>query len=388
MNNNKFQTGKVGLVSFSHFLHDVYPAFFAPMLPLLIDKLGITYAMGGFLVLLIRFPSILNPLFGLIADKRNLKITLALMPALTSSAIVCLPFAKSYLALCALMLFAGFSSALYHVPAPVIIRRMSGERVGAGMSFFMFGGELARTAGPLAVISAISLFGFENIWFAAFGGYALSAALLYKLKDLPDSRTNGNSKALNGLKETWRRLRKLYLTIAGLVFCKSFLILSLTTFLPAFMTMKGFGLWLAGSALSLLELSGAAGTMTSGTLSDKIGRKRMLGIITVAAPCVLLAFLFSDGWVQYALLFILGFLSFSESPVFMALVQDYESEFPASANSIYMTFNFVIGSLAALAIGYLSDWFGLENAFFVCAGIAFTGIVFVQFLPSNKEINH
>lgn len=384
-NKSDFKTGKVGLVAFSHFLHDVYPAFFAPMLPLLIEKLGITYAMGGFLVLLIRFPSILNPIFGALADKYNLKITIALMPALTAAAMVCVPLAPSYILVCALMLFAGFSSALYHVPAPVVIRRLSGVRIGAGMSYFMFAGELARTAGPMIVITAISLVGFENVWITAFAGFALSAALLFKLKDLPDIKSNGHVKPWVGVAKTWQRNKKLFATIAGLVLCKSFIVLALTSFLPAFMTTKGFGLWLAGSALSILELSGAAGSMTSGTLSDKIGRKRMLTFITAAAPVVLLGFLFSAGWMQYALLFVLGFLSFSESPVFMALVQDHEHEFPASANSIYMTLNFVIGSIAALMIGYMGDWFGLDKAFFVCAGIAFIGIVLVQFLPPDKK---
>ena len=47
--NGKFQTGGVLLISTAHLVHDTFSSFLAPLLPLLIEKLGISYAMAGML---------------------------------------------------------------------------------------------------------------------------------------------------------------------------------------------------------------------------------------------------------------------------------------------------------------------------------------------------
>ena len=41
---NKFQQGNVILISFAHFVHDVYSSFLAPILPLLIEKFNSSLA--------------------------------------------------------------------------------------------------------------------------------------------------------------------------------------------------------------------------------------------------------------------------------------------------------------------------------------------------------
>lgn len=63
-----------------------------------------------------------------------------------------------------LLLVTGISTAFWHVPMPVVIARVSGRRVGQGMSFFMLGGELARSVGPVIAVGAVSLWGLEGMW--------------------------------------------------------------------------------------------------------------------------------------------------------------------------------------------------------------------------------
>jgi len=47
-----------------------------------------------------------------------------------------------------LLFIAGASVSLFHVPSPVMIKTVSGDQIGTGMSFYMVGGVLARTLGP------------------------------------------------------------------------------------------------------------------------------------------------------------------------------------------------------------------------------------------------
>ena len=56
-------------MSAAHFVHDCYTAFLAPALPLIIDKLGISYGMTGLLAVIQRIPSLVNPLIGIVAER-------------------------------------------------------------------------------------------------------------------------------------------------------------------------------------------------------------------------------------------------------------------------------------------------------------------------------
>jgi hypothetical protein len=68
-----FRIGNVITITSSHFLNDLYSAFLAPILPLLIEKLSLSYTQAGSLTAFMQFPSLLNPLIGYLDDKINLR---------------------------------------------------------------------------------------------------------------------------------------------------------------------------------------------------------------------------------------------------------------------------------------------------------------------------
>ncbi len=53
-----FQTEQVVTIAGGHFIHDVYSAFLAPLLPLIIDKLSLTLTMAGSLSAFMQIPAI------------------------------------------------------------------------------------------------------------------------------------------------------------------------------------------------------------------------------------------------------------------------------------------------------------------------------------------
>ena len=98
-----------------------------------------------------------------------------------------------------------------------------------------------------------------------------------------------------------------FILMVGLTFFRSIMRAALTTFLPTYMTLKGETLWTGGVFLSVLELSGAAGTLFWGYYSDKIGRRKALLIIVYAAPVLMFLFSVIDGWASLPVLAVLGF---------------------------------------------------------------------------------
>ena len=66
------------------------------------------------------------------------------------------------------------------------------------------------------------------------------------------------------------------LLLAGLVAARSMMMMSITIFLPLFLTEEGSSIWLAGAALSIVEAAGIAGAFAGGWISDHVGRKAVL----------------------------------------------------------------------------------------------------------------
>ena len=95
-------------------------------------------------------PALLNPYVGAMADRISVRYFIILAPAMTAVPMSLIGLAPSYAILMILLFIAGISVSLFHVPAPVMVAKLSGDHKGRGMSFFMTGGELARTVGPLS----------------------------------------------------------------------------------------------------------------------------------------------------------------------------------------------------------------------------------------------
>ncbi len=383
-----FRTAEIILLSFTHFVHDIYTSFLSPLLPLIIEKLSLSLAQAGGLSAVMQLPALLNPLIGMAADRVSLRLFVILAPTLTAVPMSLIGVAPSYGVLVVLLLIAGVSTALFHVPAPVIIARMSGNRTGAGMSFFMTGGELARTLGPVAAVSAVALWGLEGFYPVMLAGIAASCMLLWKFRQVDlDFHQEGSDASLF---ETFRKTRHLFIPLALILLARSFMHGAMTAFLPTFIKEQSGSLWLGGAGLALFEAAGVAGVLAAGWLSDIIGRRRMLAISLLAAPVGVLAFVMSAGvngsagadMAVVASLVITGFSLLSTTPVMLAMVQEHASESPAAANGIYMMLAFVARSSVVVLIGIAGDFLGLRSVYFLSAAAGATAILFVKMLPS------
>jgi FSR family fosmidomycin resistance protein-like MFS transporter len=214
------------------------------------------------------------------------------------------------------------------------------------------------------------------------GGIAVSVALFFRLRDGHPPVDSAAERL--PWRELLHNMRPLLLPLAGIMFLRAFLVAALNLYLPVFLSERGASLWLAGSALTLLEAAGVAGALAGGTISDRIGRRLTLGLSLAATPLLTFVFLGTSGWVQIPLLLLLGLTGLSVTPVIMALVQE---SFPANralANSMYMMLSFVIRSLAIVSLGVLGDSVGLGAGYAISAGLALLGLPLVRFLPRRR----
>ena len=377
----EFRAGGVVLISLCHFIHDVYSSFLSPLLPLLIEKLSLSLTRAGLLSTVMQLPALLNPMIGMWADRISVRWFIILAPSMTAVPMCLLGVAPNYAVLLFLLFMAGISVALFHVPAPVMVAKLSGAYKGRGMSFFMVGGEFARTVGPMAAVAAVSLMGLEGMYPIMLFGPASSAWLYLKFKDVPIHREGAGSISL---KETWGQIKGIMLPLAAILCARGFMHASIVTFLPTYITEQTGGLWLAGISMTLVEGAGVAGVITAGPLSDRLGRRNVLLICLISAPLLLLAFIWLDGWLRFAALILTGFTLLSTTPVMLAMVQEHSTTSPAAANGIFMMTSFTARSTVVVAVGYIADLIGLQNTYLVAALLGIAGIPFIIMLP-HKE---
>lgn len=155
MKQSNYKSGRVLFLSAAHFFHDMYSAFLSPVLPVLIEKHGLSLKMAGILTPAFRSPSLVQPFIAFTADRGRIQWMFPLTIFLTSllmSLLVVFPHYSDVVVLC---FFAGTSAAFFHAIAVSEMGNASGNRVGTGMSLFMTGGELARSLGPLYIVTML-----------------------------------------------------------------------------------------------------------------------------------------------------------------------------------------------------------------------------------------
>ncbi len=362
-----FQTGKVLLISIAHMVHDIYSSFLAPLLPLLIEKLGLTYGMAGSLSMFQRLPSLLNPVVGAMAERMSVRYFIIVTPGLTAVVMSLLGPAPHYFVLVFLLLVMGLSATLFHVPSPVMVKRVAGSQTGKGMSFYMLGGELARTIGPLVILGAVSLWGLEGSWRVMPFGIAASVVLYFQFHRIRISDRFKASKEGLRIRQTFREHQRFLVLMGGVLFFQSLLKSALTAFLPTLMTTEGESLWMAGGYLSALQLAGAIGTFIAGGISDRLGRTPTMLVAFALSPLLLWLFLALEGIAAIVVLMLLGVTLFASNPVMLAFVQDQESERPVFLNGVYMGVSFLLGAVGVQLVGIFGDVFGLRETFSLTA---------------------
>jgi FSR family fosmidomycin resistance protein-like MFS transporter len=372
--NGTFQTSRVLLLSMCHFIHDIYSSFLAPLLPFIIEKFSLSLTQAGLLSTVMQLPALLNPFIGKLADRVSVRYFIILAPMLTAIPMSLLGLAPHYGVLMILLFFTGISVSLFHVPAPVMVYRVAGSKTGKGMSFYMTGGELARTLGPISIIAVVSVLGFEGYYPVMFFGILASLVMFIKFKDIPLAVKHRETPSI---RRTCREMKGLLGPLSAIVLFRGFMHASMSTFLPLYIIQKTNDIWLAGISLSVFEAAGVAGIMAVGTLSDRFGRKRMLLFCLVVAPISLLLFINSSGWLQFPLLILTGFSLLSTTPVMLAMVQEFSEDGSSAANGVFMMISFLARSAVVVLVGFVADQIGLEKTYILCAALGFMGIPFV-----------
>ena len=382
---DEFQANRIILISGGHFVHDTFTAFIAPLLPILIDKLGLSLLLAGSLSVFTQMPSLLSPLIGYLAEHFSVRYLVIFAPAVTATLATLIGFMPSYGTVALLLFTAGLSVMAFHAPAPAMIAHISGGKVGRGMSFFMAGGQLGRTLGPLLVGFGVAQWGIEGLWRLMFFGWLATLILYFRLRDISARRDQRKSIS----KPLLKRFVRVFAPLFGVMAFRNMLTSTLMVFMVVYLVdIRGFELLLATGALAIYELAGVVGALAGGTLSDRFGRRKMVALAAIFSAVFMLVFVHVDGPLLIPVLLGLGASTLSVTPVFHALVQDQLPDNRATASGVYILYEYGVRASNILIAGILGDALGLQMAFVVVALITLISLPLIMALPAAPAVRH
>ncbi|HEY7727484.1 MAG TPA: MFS transporter [Candidatus Eisenbacteria bacterium] len=374
-------TPRLGLLTVGHLTIDSYSSFFSPLLPLLVQKLHLSLTLVGTLVALASVTSSFSqPVFGLLSDRLRRPWFVAFGPLLAAVFMSGLGLAPSYPALVALLLLAGVGVAAFHPQAAVLASSVSPRR-NLAMAFFVTGGTLGFSLGPMFAVGVVEAFGLERTWLAAIPGLLVAGLLLaWFARVTPRPRHEAQRPPLRALRPVLRPLSLLYFATVS----RSAVSYGFMTFLPLYLHARGFGLPQTGAMLSLYLLLGALGGFVGGWLSDRVGGHRVIVSSFVGAAPLYLAFLHLPDAVGIPCLILGSFVLQSSLPVNVVLGQELSPQHSSTISSLLMGAAWGVGALIIGPVGALADRSGLHAALTTLAGMLLVGLACAVLLPGVR----
>ena len=358
------------LLSAGHLCTDLSGGALPALLPFLVLYYDLDYAAVGGLMFASSFlSSVIQPIFGYLADKLSQSWFLVAGVFLSGACFALTGFVSDYWAIFTVVALMGVGGSMFHPEAARLVHAVSGRNEGKAMGIFSVGGNGGFGIGPLLVVGAVISFGMPGM--VVFAVIAVMLSLLLK-RALPSlrravqdvspatqSRETVRDGAIAG-KNDWRQFSKLTIVI---IF-RAIAVSSLFSFLPLFCIHILGASEAAGSlVLSVLSLSGIVMTLWGGSLADRYGCVWTLRLCCILfVPLMIFITISTQIWIVYALLLPLSFCVSGAYSAYVVLGQRYLARSIGFASGVTMGLAFSIGGMLVPVLGWVADMYGLLAA--------------------------
>src|SRR5690625_1116196 len=194
--------------------------------PILRDAFALDYVQIGFITLTFQVAgSLLQPVVGLVADRRPMPYSPVVGMMFTLSGLVSLALVQSYGGILLSVASIGIGSSIFHPEATRMARYAAGGKQGLAQGIFQVGGQAGGALGPVLAALIVVPFGQSSLaWFAVA---ALLAMLLLawigsKQREISaafDAMRARASKTAGEVDRKSTRLNSSHVAISYAVFC-------------------------------------------------------------------------------------------------------------------------------------------------------------------------
>ena len=367
-------------LSATHMVNDIFGNIYAPLLPLLIPRLGLSLAAAGTIAMAIHLSGSISQLFfGPLADRWRPRVLVIAGPIAAVALMSFAPLATTPLMLGAVLVAGNLGSAAFHPTAAAIVNRVGGDRRGLAMSVHVTGGAMGNAIAPLIFAPYAQRFGVVWTPLLALPALALLARILRGIPEVRLAQSRG-PQGLAALKPYAMPLTLLWLVVV----IRTLVALGFATFLPVFMTRQGMSISQAGTVVAAYLVTGSIGGLAGGPMADRFGPRRVISYSLFAAvPLLALAPMMSGPW-SLIVLAAGGFFLGSTLPVNITYAHMIAPVATGTVSSLMMGVAWGTGGLAVPLIGLLGDSIGLGPTLQIVGLIPALGGLLTLALPRGR----
>ena len=371
-------------ISFSHMLNDTIQALLPSIYPLLKESYALSFTQLGLITFTFQLTaSLLQPVVGMITDKRPMPYSLPVGMGMTLIGLVSLANAASFHSILISAALVGGGSAVFHPEASRIAHMAAGKRRGFAQSLFQVGGNAGSAIGPLLAAWIIVPHGQKSL--VLFSGIALLGVLVlwqigrWQSNNMHRVQRKAKASGAGTASPVSRNRVVVALTVlVVLVFSKYVYLSSLTSYYTFYLIDRfHVSVQSAQMHLFLLLFAVAVGTIAGGPVGDRIGRKRVIwGSILGVAP-----FSLALPHVGLAMTGVLSvFIGLILASAFSAILVYAQELLPGKVGMVaglFFGLAFGIAGIGSAVLGKVADIHGINFVFQICAFLPLLGLATV-----------
>ncbi|MGC3996407.1 MAG: MFS transporter [Anaeromyxobacter sp.] len=344
-------------VSFCHLLNDMLQSAIPSAYPILKTAYQLDFGQIGAITLTSQLTaSLLQPVVGMVTDRRPLPFSLAVGMGFTLAGLLLLAFAPTYLTVLMAVACIGIGSAVFHPESSRVARMASGGRHGLAQSVFQVGGNAGSAVGPLLAAFVILPFGQRSI-----AGFTLAAAtgivvLVGVGRWYAGRRGAAHAGVHPGPALPRRRVALAVAVLVALVFSKYFYMASLSSFYTFFLIQR-FDVSVRTAQLYLFLFLGAVavGTFAGGPIGDRIGRKVVIWVSILGVLPFTLAMPYANEAWTAVLTVVIGLILSSAFSAIVVYAQELMPGRVGTVAGLFFGLAFGAGGIGAALLGQVAD---------------------------------
>jgi FSR family fosmidomycin resistance protein-like MFS transporter len=354
----------VAVLSAGHLFTDLNQGAMPAMLPFFVAEYQLSYQQVAGLVFAATIASsIVQPIFGQYSDRAPAKWLMPVGVLVAGLGMALAGAAGNYWLMAAMLMLSGLGVAAFHPEAARTMNAAAGERKATGMSVFSMGGSGGFALGPLLATALMLSFGVRGSLWLALPAVGMALVLFNQLRHLPTLAVRvkrAAGAAADGPRDAWGPFSRL---IAAVIF-RSIIFFGFNTFLSLYwINILGQSPAAGGLVLTLWLLTGLAGALIGGRLSDRYGARQVGLWTSVAMAPLLVAFVAVRQPLLAALLLAaIGTLMAMASSGLMVMGQELLPNHVGVASGVTIGLSVSVGGATAPLLGWLADNYGIPSA--------------------------
>lgn len=354
------------LLFVTHFCNDFFAGTLSALLPTFQERFGAGELTLALFVATLSFSSsVLQPLFGAVADRLGRRVVAAGGVVLSSAVLSSMAVIPAPILLVPLLFFGGLGSAAFHPAGTSLARSAARQKGGLALGVFSAGGTAGMSLGPL-VIGLFVIEGWLRFTPLLMVPGVICGLLVYLL--VPPQPRDAQARGAKVFDIDLFRGPVGRLCLAGVLRSMAWTAI-----------INGAPLWLVNSrglsatdpvvfwTITVFTLSGAAGGILAGLVEQRFTRTQLVtGTMLLAAAPLFLMLVSQPGSVLYfALVAVSGVLVNGGLPIMVVAAQDMAPHAVATASGMMMGLTWGTAGVLYLGIGALQEAIGMNAAMIV-----------------------